>query len=64
MLLRVRLFQTFLISALLGVVYFNTKIKQTTVMNINGLLFAVPFTYCHPDLTPPSAQNQFRWWAT
>jgi len=41
MLLRVRLFQTFLIALLLGIVYFDTEIKQTTVMNINGLLFSV-----------------------
>uniref|UniRef100_A0A915EQR8 ABC transporter domain-containing protein n=1 Tax=Ditylenchus dipsaci TaxID=166011 RepID=A0A915EQR8_9BILA len=39
MLLKVRFFQTVFIALLLGVIYFNTPVRQTTVMNINGLLF-------------------------
>ncbi|KAF7638719.1 ABC transporter domain-containing protein [Meloidogyne graminicola] len=39
MLLKVRLFQTLLISLILGIIYFQTPIRQTTIMNINGLIF-------------------------
>ncbi|KAH7698941.1 Protein WHT-7 a [Aphelenchoides avenae] len=39
MVLRVRLFQTIIIALLFGMVYFNTQVAQTTIMNINGLLF-------------------------
>nr|CAD2182767.1 unnamed protein product [Meloidogyne enterolobii] len=39
MLLKVKLFQTLLISIILGTIYFQTPIRQTTVMNINGLIF-------------------------
>uniref|UniRef100_A0A183CHT4 ABC transporter domain-containing protein n=1 Tax=Globodera pallida TaxID=36090 RepID=A0A183CHT4_GLOPA len=39
MLLRVRLFQTLLIGLLLGGIYWNTTVSQSTVMNINGLMF-------------------------
>lgn len=28
-----------IIALLFGLVYFNTQVSQTTVMNINGLLF-------------------------
>ncbi|KAL3083748.1 hypothetical protein niasHT_036741 [Heterodera trifolii] len=39
MLLRVRLFQTLLVGLLLGSIYWNTAVTQSTVMNINGLMF-------------------------
>uniref|UniRef100_A0A914M7Y6 ABC transporter domain-containing protein n=1 Tax=Meloidogyne incognita TaxID=6306 RepID=A0A914M7Y6_MELIC len=39
MLLKVKLFQTLLISIILGTIYFQTPIRQTTIMNINGLIF-------------------------
>ncbi|CEF66619.1 ATP-binding cassette sub-family G member 2 [Strongyloides ratti] len=39
MLLKVRLFQSILIAVILGLVYFQTPVKQATVMNINGVLF-------------------------
>uniref|UniRef100_A0A915BTL1 ABC transporter domain-containing protein n=1 Tax=Parascaris univalens TaxID=6257 RepID=A0A915BTL1_PARUN len=38
-LLRVRLFQTIITGVITGLVYLRTPITQTTIMNINGLLF-------------------------
>ncbi|CAD5234204.1 unnamed protein product [Bursaphelenchus xylophilus] len=39
MLLKVKLIQTIIISIILGLIYFNTPVKQSTIMNINGLLY-------------------------
>uniref|UniRef100_A0A0K0FQU8 ATP-binding cassette sub-family G member 2 (inferred by orthology to a human protein) n=1 Tax=Strongyloides venezuelensis TaxID=75913 RepID=A0A0K0FQU8_STRVS len=39
MLLKIRLFQSILIALILGIFYFQTPVKQPTVMNINGVLF-------------------------
>ena len=39
MLLKVRLFQTLLIGLLLGAIYFQTPVCNSTIMNINGLMF-------------------------
>ncbi|CAD5229599.1 unnamed protein product [Bursaphelenchus okinawaensis] len=38
-LLKVKLIQTIIIGIILGLIYFNTPVKQSTVMNINGLLY-------------------------
>uniref|UniRef100_A0A0M3IE80 ABC2_membrane domain-containing protein n=1 Tax=Ascaris lumbricoides TaxID=6252 RepID=A0A0M3IE80_ASCLU len=40
-LLRVRLFQTIIIGVITGLVYLQTPITQTTIMNINGVLFTL-----------------------
>ncbi|KAI6173797.1 ATP-binding cassette sub-family G member 2 [Aphelenchoides besseyi] len=39
MLLRVRVFQTLITALILGIVYFDTPIRQSTIINVNGLLF-------------------------
>ncbi|KAI6227115.1 ATP-binding cassette sub-family G member 2 [Aphelenchoides besseyi] len=39
MLLRVRVFQTLISAVILGIVYFDTPIRQSTIINVNGLLF-------------------------
>uniref|UniRef100_A0AC35G7Z4 ABC transporter domain-containing protein n=1 Tax=Panagrolaimus sp. PS1159 TaxID=55785 RepID=A0AC35G7Z4_9BILA len=39
--LHVRIFQTFVIAIILAMIYFGTKISQSTIMNVNGNLFNV-----------------------